>query len=561
MREALALLIPACAIGFFLFPVLPAPAGLTRLRQRRVAVRPDETVSADARHAVSAIALAICLGIGFSSVTSAAFVAIGIAPASGGFVLADVAIWGSVAALGWWTRRRWSRPVRARSRLTATEPGTRGLNTGELWSKRPEPGAGNPASHDRIDWILRAAFGVTATIALVSVITSLRAMPHGDWDAWAIWNQHARFLFRGGGSDTWQAFLAITWSQPDYPLLLPASVARVWAFAGYESVLGPALIAMAFGAASVALVVTTLDGRRAWIAGALILGAHTFLTQVPSQCADVPLACFIVATFAVTFGDALTPQLACVGGLSADPAHRNRRHHQGSALPASPTQASSGGSGPDSGSRVPFLVAGATSAMAAWTKNEGLVFALLMLVLAAAAAGRDLASAGDRPRRPAGRQLLWGIAGGAPVVIALVWFKLALAPASGLAEGLSFDVLVTRLFDLQRHATVAVLMAQHAMRWSASFAVAVFPLAGLAAIWMAIQKGDAVRAMTAVLGLMLVSYYFVYVTTPFDISWHVSSSLDRLLIQLWPALVLAVFFSPRSSRALPAREVRQETLR
>jgi hypothetical protein len=180
--------------------------------------------------------------------------------------------------------------------------------------------------------------------------------------------------------------------------------------------------------------------------------------------------------------------------------------------------------------------------MAAWTKNEGLVFALSMLVLAAAAAIRGSARAGHRPRRPAGLQLLWGIAGGAPVVIAIVWFKLALAPASGLAEGLSLDVLVTRLFDLHRHVTVAALMAQHAVRWSGSFSVAVFPLMGLAAIWMAIQKGRAVRAMTAVLGLVLMSYYFVYVTTPFDITWHVSSSIDRLLVQLWPALVLAVFF-------------------
>jgi len=56
-----------------------------------------------------------------------------------------------------------------------------------------------------------------------------------------------------------------------------------------------------------------------------------------------------------------------------------------------------------------------------------------------------------------------------------------------------------------------------------------------------------------VLGLMLASYYVVYVTTPFDITWHVSTSIDRLLVQLWPALVLTVFlglqssdFSPRS---------------
>ncbi len=46
---------------------------------------------------------------------------------------------------------------------------------------------------------------------------------------------------------------------------------------------------------------------------------------------------------------------------------------------------------------------------------------------------------------------------------------------------------------------------------------------------------------------MLASYYLVYVTTPFDISWHVSTSVDRLLVQLWPALVLTVFLGLQSS--------------
>ena len=47
--------------------------------------------------------------------------------------------------------------------------------------------------------------------------------------------------------------------------------------------------------------------------------------------------------------------------------------------------------------------------------------------------------------------------------------------------------------------------------------------------------------MAAVLGLMLLSFYFVYVLTPYEIEWHITTSFDRLLIQLWPALVLTVF--------------------
>jgi hypothetical protein len=491
MREALALLIPAGAIGVWVFPALPSRAA-----------------------SALAASLALCLGIGFSSLTSTVLVVLGVAPATSGFVLADAAIWVSVAALGWWMRRERVRSEPLLSGSSARSPEPR-IQSREPETRNLDPGAGSRKRNDRSDWILRAAFAVTATIALASVITTSLAAPHGDWDAWAIWNQHARFMFRAGGGDEWRAFLAINWSQPDYPLLLPASVARTWAYAGHESTTGPIVIAMVLGMASVALVVTALDGRRAWIAGMVILGAQTFLTQIWSQCADVPLACFIVATLAVACGNVLR---------TASPETRIRV--------ANPE------------SRIAVLIAGATAAMAAWTKNEGLVFALLMLLLAVAAA----------VRRRDGRLLLWGIAGGAPFAIAVLWFKLTLAPPSGLGEGLSLDVLVTRLFDLHRHVTVALLIAQQATDWSAPFAPAIFPLMGLAAIWMAIRRGRAVRAMAAVIAVMLVSYYFVYVITPFDIAWHVSTSIDRLLAQLWPSLVLIVFSAPTARRSRSMRQ-------
>lgn len=451
MREALALLLPACAIGA-LVPALHRCLG-----------RPSR---------VSAVALALCLGIGLSSITTTALIALGVAPNSGGFVLADAMIWVAVGATGWWARRR--------GFLAVPEP-----------CRRPAvvevPGRG--------DWIVRAAFGATAAVALAAVIAAALAVPHGDWDAWAIWNQHARFLFRGG--EQWRAMLEIDWSHPEYPLLLPASVARVWAYAGRETTMAPAMIGIVFGVASVTFVMTALDlgRRRAWIAGALLLGASTFLVQVPSQCADIPLACFIVATLAVACGPT---------GLLTE---RESPH-------------------------VAALVAGATSAMAAWTKDEGLVFALLMLLFVAAVAAR----------RGARRQLLWWMAGGAPALITIVWFKLTLAPSSPLFEGQALGIYADRLFDLDRHVVVATLMAQHMVGWGAPFAVAIVPCVGLTAIWLAIANGGvAMRLTLAAVGLMFVTYYIVYLTTPFDLAWHISTSFDRLLAQLWPSLVLAVF--------------------
>lgn len=49
-------------------------------------------------------------------------------------------------------------------------------------------------------------------------------------------------------------------------------------------------------------------------------------------------------------------------------------------------------------------------------------------------------------------------------------------------------------------------------------------------------------AAFAVLLLLLVGYFLVYVTTPHDLSWHLETSLLRLFIQLWPAAIFVLFF-------------------
>jgi hypothetical protein len=42
------------------------------------------------------------------------------------------------------------------------------------------------------------------------------------------------------------------------------------------------------------------------------------------------------------------------------------------------------------------------------------------------------------------------------------------------------------------------------------------------------------------LGLMLGSYFAIYVISPHDLHWHLSRSFDRLLLQLWPTLTFAI---------------------
>ena len=40
---------------------------------------------------------------------------------------------------------------------------------------------------------------------------------------------------------------------------------------------------------------------------------------------------------------------------------------------------------------------------------------------------------------------------------------------------------------------------------------------------------------------MLAGYYGAYVVTPLDLKWQIENSLNRLLVQVWPATVFVVF--------------------
>ena len=61
------------------------------------------------------------------------------------------------------------------------------------------------------------------------------------------------------------------------------------------------------------------------------------------------------------------------------------------------------------------------------------------------------------------------------------------------------------------------------------------PLLGLG--WR--RMGGREWIVALVIALMLAGYYGVYLLTPWDLKWHLDSSLVRLLLQLWPA---ALFF-------------------
>ena len=123
-----------------------------------------------------------------------------------------------------------------------------------ILAKQREP-AFDWAAGPPTPWYLTGIFGLAVALAAAMFIVYSLTKPHGEWDAWSIWNLHARFLYRGGNFWTDGFSPDIPWSHPEYPLLIPGATALLWTLAHAEGPLTPVAIGFVFAFAGAAVLV------------------------------------------------------------------------------------------------------------------------------------------------------------------------------------------------------------------------------------------------------------------------------------------------------------------
>ncbi len=364
--------------------------------------------------------------------------------------------------------------------------------------------------------VLRAAFVLALLAGLYSAIRQTIAHPHGDgWDAFAIWNLHARFLFRGGAN--WRdGFTAlIPWSHPDYPLLLPAAIAHFWTGLGYENQIAPSVIGLVFTFSTVALLFSSLALLRGQISA--ILGGLTqmatpfFIEQGTAQYADVPLSFFVLATIVLLY----------LHDQRSNAAH----------------------------SRGLLVLAGISCGFAAWTKNEGLLFLLAILaahllvfvITPSKPVTSEVLPQRNRNARPASTWFALFLAGSAPLLLLVGWFKHSVGVSNELFSSVAFH----KLLDASRYQTILKWYGKDLLRFGDWFLIPGTVL--LACLYFAapgkrMQAADpGSRASRIALALTLAGYFLIYLITPYDLYWHLRFSLNRLFLQLWPAVIFLFF--------------------
>src|SRR5262245_17997020 len=139
----------------------------------------------------------------------------------------------------------------------------------------------------RLRLILSALFALAVVSAAVSFVFISLKQPHGEWDAWAVYNMKARFLFRGG--EYWRDVFSapLQWAGPDYPLLVPATIASCWTIMGAETTAIPVIAALLFTLATILMVccsVSILRGEsQGLFAGLFMACTPYFITHGANQ--------------------------------------------------------------------------------------------------------------------------------------------------------------------------------------------------------------------------------------------------------------------------------------
>jgi hypothetical protein len=412
---------------------------------------------------------------------------------------------------------------------------------------------GFPALTDDDGWpawlerTLRAALVIVFLIAAYAAVMHMLVFPHGDgWDAFAIWNLHARFLFLGG--EHWRdGFTSLVGgSHPDYPLLLPAAIAHFWAFLGHDDPRVPAVIGFVFSFATVGVLFAALSILRgrvaAMMAAVALLSTPFFIEQGTAQYADVPLSFyFLAAIVLLSLFDGAT-----IDGATVDGATTN----------ATTTDSAPTGSSNTQPWGLPIL-AGLATGFAAWTKNEGLLFLFAVvvsrvLVLVRRARTQNLRKRGDRLIPVA----IWLdipalLAGLAPGLFLILYYKHWIAIPGDLFSDPA--TAVPKLLDPARYWAIFTGSVKGFFRFGHWFLVpATVVLAGIALVFG--KDGRFTRQpgfVTGVFALTLtfIGYFGVFLITPYDIHWHLRFSLMRLFLQLWPSVVFLVFLALRNPTA------------
>lgn len=399
--------------------------------------------------------------------------------------------------------------------------------------------AREPPTARRGDPVTSAALVLAAMLFGGAAAIAARLEPWGGWDAMFTWVLRGKFFHDGG--DLWRNTFSndLALLHPDYPPLLGWGLAALWSVSGEVS---PAATSWLILPVWPGLMLVLLgwnrsngdrNAARLTFPLAVLLGTPILWKLAVARLADFVLGYAIAASAAWW----------CAA----------RR----------------------SGNRGEFALAGFIAAWGGLIKNEGaLWFAAFGLVTLLSAASPRRKQGPGAPAMGSSSALAPLLAGAALPFLALVLFKMRLAPPSDLVDPTRvYEVgeilqpgiltaplpLIARLDQAGQplwHRFIRDRFADVMRDWS-DWGATLWLIAGLL-LWRVARRVSLPALFWGVL-LQVTGYYAVYLITPYHPYWHLSTSLSRIMTHVVPAAV--GLLALESAGTPPKAEVAPRTAR
>jgi hypothetical protein len=379
-----------------------------------------------------------------------------------------------------------------------------------IWLERRRSGASWPrwsgAGLSRVQYAFLGLCAVVFLVSLASTASYILRRRQGDWDAWMMYNRAARFVYRD--QSNWLGSFSAEIDpifHADYPLFLAMNIASGWDTLGSETPRVPMVQSALFAVACAGLFVSALVCMKSVGQAALGLiifwGTPAVVNEGARELADLPLAYFFLATVILIYLYVI---------------------HRKPGL---------------------LVLAGITAGLAAWVKNEGSVFVI------AAAVALVVAFLREKPWR----LLRWyGLGLVIPLGIVL-YFKLLLAPPSDVLSNGPARSLAQAL-DVSRHLEILRYFG-HELLIFGGWRLLTLPI-GIIVVFLVYflltrspltkESRQMLTAAVVLLAVQLLGYYAVYVITPYDLTWHLTYSIERIFLQVFPLIAFVIMMSTQT---------------